>query len=654
MWRDELEPWLTSSFSSDLGDFFVKMKMISNPYAWYLYLFLLSRLTLNPVFLQISHILIACGSIYLFLKYSPFTLLQKLLFCCGYYLVYDYGIISRGYAVTLFFFFLFCVMYKKSKTNFLPLALPVFFMANSTGGFGAVLAIALLVFLLADFYFNERPVQPSKNLLLHRAGAVLIIVVSVVVAVKSIWPPPESVYSASNWYTGFNTNRFVSVVSRIWSGFLPVPVLSGVQFWNTNILNHAGNSGLEKGIVFFGSLLILVLTSLVFIRNKAVLLLYLAGLSGILLFSYTSTVIFRINAARYNGFMYILFFVCLWLKDSFPVTRPKASGSSQNLLILFFLLINLFSSVVAYSKELSYTFSAAKETGQFILKNNLQRLPAAAIVDYAVAPVCAYTRSPFYFPERDSSSTYPLWLGATYSSDQNVVMGRLLNRISQSRDTYLLVFNFDLKASLLKDIEIKAIKEFKGCIVQDENYSLYLAYPYDPLKELFSTSALTDEKARRCVAMAGELLKLGRQKECDRIVERIKLKTYANRDKDFHREIAFNGIAGFYMEDQSGDSAIAYFEKSLAVSPGNADALGNLGMCYLNFKKDLGRAEQCWDELIRLNPGNLQVYYNLLGLCQHINDKKGERKYLHLLLNKGVSVDEIRKHGFAVSPELLP
>src|ERR1039458_5695039 len=122
MWRDEIEPWLIGSFSNSLSDFFYNMKMGSNPYIWYLILHFVSKVTLNPVIVQLTHISVAIGSVYLFLRFSPFSVIQKLLFCTGYYIVYEYGIISRGYALTIFFLFLFCSLYKKHWSGTIPLA----------------------------------------------------------------------------------------------------------------------------------------------------------------------------------------------------------------------------------------------------------------------------------------------------------------------------------------------------------------------------------------------------------------------------------------------------------------------------------------------------------------------------------------------------
>src|ERR1051326_6461344 len=203
MWRDEIEPWLIGSFSDSLSDFFHNMKMGSNPYIWYLILHFLSKITLSPIIVQIAHILFAIGAVYLFLRFAPFSLWQKILFCLGYYIVYEYGIISRGYSLTMFFLFLFCSTFKKYWNKNIPLAIMIFFLANATGGFGAILSISLFIFLMANYYFDEMQEGKKKIKIQYVGWSAVIILFSIWMAVKSISPPPDSVYN-TKWFMEMN------------------------------------------------------------------------------------------------------------------------------------------------------------------------------------------------------------------------------------------------------------------------------------------------------------------------------------------------------------------------------------------------------------------------------------------------------------------
>lgn len=693
MWRDELEPWLVGSCSESLSDFFHNMKMGSNPYIWYLILHFISKITLNPVIVQIAHISFAIGAVYLFLRFAPFSILKKLLFCLGYYIVYEYGIISRGYALTIFFLFLFCVMYKKYWSAAIPLAVVIFFLANAAGGFGAILSISLLVFLLANYYFNEMSDAKKKQKIKYTGWAAAIILFSIWVAMKSISPPPDSVY-ATKWFTEFDSDRFIKILCRVWSGFIPVPVLSEVQFWNTNIVNHGDVTGITKNFLAISSLLFLAVNTLIFSRKVAVLLFYLAGTFGILLFSYLQESIFYINASRYHGFLYILFIISLWLLQYFPekkkVSIPLLTTLSEKLkvnkyqryVLTFFLSVNVLAGAIAYWKDFKYQFSAVEKTGKYIIENNLQRYPAAGFIDYTVSPISAYTRKPFYYPERDITSTFPIWTLKNYTTDMNQAMNRMLTRISKTNDTFLVVLNFDLNTSLIGDIQFSRLADFKESIVGNETFSVFLASKYNLANNLSSNASLTDEKINNYIGLVNTLLQQNKLEDCEKILTKIKGKTSekptarfhncmgmlyvkknmpAEAKKEFQKEIDLNlqqeeayfQLGMLYYNEQKSDSAIFAWEKTISLNPTNIDAYSNLGVCYLNFRKDMDKAEEYWNKTVQLNPDYLQGYLNLMILCQNKKEDDCMLKYLHIVLQKGISVDEIRKRGIAVSDELL-
>ena len=73
-------------------------------------------------------------------------------------------------------------------------------------------------------------------------------------SIKSISPPQASVYDIE-WFTEFDSERFTAILCSVWSGFIPVPVLSGVEFWNTNILNHDDVGGFAKYFILIAALI---------------------------------------------------------------------------------------------------------------------------------------------------------------------------------------------------------------------------------------------------------------------------------------------------------------------------------------------------------------------------------------------------------------
>ncbi len=485
MWRDELEPWLVASCSDTLSDFFQNMRMGSNPYIWYIILHFLSKVSLEPVVVQIAHFLFSVVAVYLFLRFSPFTILQKILFCFGYYTLYEYGIISRGYALTIFFLFLFCSLYKKYWATGIPLALVIFLFANATGGFGVILSISLLIFFIANYVFGEMDNSYQKLKAGYWVGSVMIIIFSIGFALNTMFPPADSVY-ASAWFTQFNSTRFAYVLWRIWYGFVPIPQLSGIQFWNTNMVQLGDAHPFAKYYITFFSLLFLGINTLILSRKLSVLMFYLSGTIGILLFSYLQESIFFSNASRYHGFLFLIFIVSLWLTDSFPekksISIPLLTGLSEKLkvyklkkyFLLFYLAANVLACMAAYYKDYKYSFSAVEKAGKFILANKLEKYPASGYIDCTVAPITAYIRRPMYYPDRDTISTFPIWTSHNHTTVKSNMLNRLINYISK-KDSVLVVLNSELDTAGITNVYFTRLAVFDKSIVSDENIYIYMA-----------------------------------------------------------------------------------------------------------------------------------------------------------------------------------
>ncbi|MBI3501276.1 MAG: hypothetical protein HY063_05725 [Bacteroidetes bacterium] len=693
MWRDEIEPWLIGSFSQSLSDFFHNMKMGSNPYIWYLILHFLSKISLNPVIVQIAHTCIAIGSVYIFLRYAPFNLLQKLLFCAGYYIVYEYGIISRGYSLTIFFLFLFCALYRKYWNVNIPLAIVIFFLANATGGFGAILSISLLIFILANYYFDEMQDGKKKIKIKYTGWAVAIILFSIWVAMKSISPPPDSVYN-TEWYVSVDFNRAFEILRRVWSGFIPIPDLSEVHFWNSNFINKGDIGTGTKNFLTVCSLVFLIYSVLLFSKKTTVLLFYTAGTFGILFFSYLNPSIFYINGTRYHGFLFIVFIISFWLLKYFPekkkVTIPLLTKWNeqmniqkyQNQVMAFFLSVNVFAAGVAFCKDFVNDFSSVERTGKFIVEKNLQRFSAAGFIDYAISPISAFTRKPFYYPERDTTSTFPIWTKKNYTTDINQAMNRMLSRISKINDTTLVVLNFDLNTSMIGDIYFSHLADFKGSIVADENFSVFLAHKFDLNRDLANDTPLTDGRMMNYISLANGLLQQNKLDDCEKVLAKIesnatekpyngfhncrgllfmKKNNLDQAKREFQKEIDLNlkndeayfQLGMIFYQQLKSDSAMWAWEKTIELNPNNLDAYSDLGICYLNFKKDMNKAEELWNKTIQLNPNFVQGYLNLMILCQNKKDENCLLNNLKIVLKKGVSPNDIRARGINLTDDLL-
>ena len=99
MWRDELQAFTLAAAANTPLDLFAKLGYEGHPGLWYLLLWVITRFTGDPFFMQVAHLLIALGVWVLIWRLSPFRPIEKLLLLLGFCLFWEYFIISRGYAL---------------------------------------------------------------------------------------------------------------------------------------------------------------------------------------------------------------------------------------------------------------------------------------------------------------------------------------------------------------------------------------------------------------------------------------------------------------------------------------------------------------------------------------------------------------------------
>ena len=70
-----------------------------HPVLWYLPLYALTRVTGDPRAMQVLQWTIACGVYALVLLRAPFAFWMRVVVIAGYFLAFEYGVISRSYGL---------------------------------------------------------------------------------------------------------------------------------------------------------------------------------------------------------------------------------------------------------------------------------------------------------------------------------------------------------------------------------------------------------------------------------------------------------------------------------------------------------------------------------------------------------------------------
>src|SRR5439155_7505540 len=99
MWHDELNSWDVARDAHSLPGLFANMHYEAHPALWYLCLYVLTRFTSDPRAMQALHLAIASTTVAVVAWASPFKPLERWLLAFGYFFVFEFAVISRGYAL---------------------------------------------------------------------------------------------------------------------------------------------------------------------------------------------------------------------------------------------------------------------------------------------------------------------------------------------------------------------------------------------------------------------------------------------------------------------------------------------------------------------------------------------------------------------------
>jgi len=481
MWRDELQAWLIAVNSSSILDMFHNLKYEGHPYLWYIGLFLVSRISDQPFVMQIFHLVIATSVIYIFVKFSPFTRLQKILFIFGYFPLYEYGVLSRNYSLGVLLIFAFCAMFQRSRKGGLLLLSCVLFLLSQANAYALIIAITLGFMLIFESLIDA---DLRKTLIQKKwivIGGFSIFILGIVVSVlQQILPPDSSSNAAGGWRLGIDLKDMGRAFTIIWKAYVPIPK-PRLHFWGTNIVR-------KNLLQFVLSLVFFCYFFFLFIRKPAILFLYSVGTLGIVAVSYSKFY----GYIRQHGHLFILLVACLWLSPYYPHKELRIQfinklssfcSRHRDKVIVFIFTMQLIAGAFASGVDLLYPFSGGKKTADFIRDNNLQDMFLIGDDESAIT-VVGYLNKKIYYIRGNRIGSFEVWdknRVAVWKKKQKLNNREILSiaedQMKRHKKDVLLILNYIPVVSNPGPDEsgysLKMIKEFTGNIEPGEQFYLY-------------------------------------------------------------------------------------------------------------------------------------------------------------------------------------
>ena len=308
MWFDELQAWNIARASHSVADVFTNLRYEGHPALWDLVLFPITRFTGDPRAMQVLEWLVLCATYAVVLFRAPFAIGLRIAMVAGYFVTFEYGVISRSYGLGMLLLLLALTWLGRPEPAWgkAGTALALLAWTSLAGG---VFAFAVAATVALGW---RRPRARAPMLFVGGVAA------SVVAAAATCIPPSDfhsfSLGIPSSPLSSVSPTRVAASFAGPWRGLFPIPV--GVGRWNTNLLD-----GIPAAVWVQAALgLALVVLVAAALRGRAFSFrLWLIGTLGYLVFS---VAVVLPDRSHYAGESFLLFVACCWLAVAAP-DRPR-------------------------------------------------------------------------------------------------------------------------------------------------------------------------------------------------------------------------------------------------------------------------------------------------------------------------------------------
>ena len=485
MWRDEIQAWLLARDSTSVFNLFAHLKYEGHPGLWHLCLMPLSRITYSPVIMQMLHLLITGITVYLFVRYSPFNWFQKFLFCFGYFVLYEYAIVARNYALGLLLITVFCVLFRERYKRFIWVGCLLFLLAH-TSVHALIVTIGIGAALCCEYVLGGRFLKPLNEDIatIENKKSIWIgfalIGIGITTAVLQLNPPPDTGFAVA-WNFNYDPKRVNNIVKLIARAYLPVtrPVFG---FWGSNLLTtYPIFQAIQIPLCYF----FMLFSVLLFLKRPTALLIYLIGTFGLLTFFYVK----YHGSIRHHGFLFLTFLICCWIyRDSpainFGKTAQDNTGSvvsrvlnvAGTVVLTLLLICHAIGGVIATQMEHRHIFSYGKLTAEYIKSQGMQDHLIVGEIDFAASTVVGYLQKPqIYYPRGSRYGSFVRWDKArTHNVSDQLVIEEARKLSREHSQPVLIILNRAINAKLIEQHNLSFLVKFTGSVIGNEGFHLYL------------------------------------------------------------------------------------------------------------------------------------------------------------------------------------
>ena len=468
MWRDELHCWALGRHATGLWDMLTgDRRYDGHPFLWYYLLHLVSRLTRSWVALHVVTMVLAIGAAVLWLRYAPIPRALRVLLLGSYYLLYEYGVMSRSYTLGLALLFTFCALYHPRRIRYVPSAV-VLGLMSATSMYGTIMALALAFFLFSQGPGRHgAPAADGRQRFVFPAdwiAGLIVLTLGLLLTALTTWPPADAIYHPGP-PRPVTAATVQNALLNYWMGMFPFGDLVSWNWPGGDYLFSRWRS-IDPYVPWLGAGWLLAW--LVALRRSPRLAMTY-GL-GVLLMAAAQHTIYP-GGWRHLVHYFIFMVACLWLYAR--QTRTRAPDRLLQTLLVLNLAVQIPTGVVAFLTDWRQVFSRSAEAALFIRQHHLQDQPVVADPDDPVTPIAAILDRPFFFPVSDDTTDATVFHGGRHPPTPEQVVGHAQRLAAAAGGSSLILVNYFLGPSRPDGPTVTLLYNAAPGIMNDESCNLY-------------------------------------------------------------------------------------------------------------------------------------------------------------------------------------
>lgn len=492
LWLDEAHHYLLARDSASVKDLFINTRYEGHPITWNLILYWITRYTIDPIWMQVLHISIMTLTIGIFLKKAPFSLLFKFLFIFGYFMFYEYNILSRNYSLGILFVFLASSLYNKRNSKFIAIAVLLGLASNSHAIF-LILASSIMAMITL-----ERLISDKKYTSITTWIGIFIFGILILISVLQILPPSDTPFFDQAKNTMF-LQKMPKSISPFFKSIFLIPDVTTTSFWNTNLLVNV-----SKPIAGIFSIASLAIPYLLFYKNKKLVFYMYFGIIVTGAFFYITA----LNAARYYGVLYLFLITALWFDTyttssdtiyAFAKAKKTILPFSENVLkklkprlIYAILGLHFVVGIYAFVIDITTPFTTAKQTALYLKDNhNLEKVIATKACNGTA--LSAYMGKSVFFTKTSGYHSYCTFNRPSiqFEQDDHQLLKTIKLLIKTEATSIIFVTHepfFEATENNTwvvpnKGLEIVFLEKFDGSIIKKGNHYIYEISSYESISK---------------------------------------------------------------------------------------------------------------------------------------------------------------------------